>query len=1219
MPFQDLPHRREDTAPILDLSDPCEIWRYFDDLEFLFLKHRVSDDQEKKRAAVNYPSVAVEQLWKTARAFGEPARSYEDFKAEVITLYPEAIAAQEHSIADLDRLVAHQARTPISSETELGAYYREFLLVSRFLIAKGRISVQAQARHLLASFEPRLATAVCARLERKFTDHFPDDPYDTEAIYDAALYALAWQRAAPLVDPPRDISTLSTSSLTSRAPHTSPPSAVHAFPFALQHLSSTLPDSAIATCVLTQECTASLVPVSRDAPQLFTTSPAKSSHFPTPPPPSQAFPPALRFTQADMSALASSFVLQHRAPLVSAPRDVPSPSTPTSATPAPVPSPPMPAHIFPLAPEPIQPAQPDSTAATLDALADVIAALKSGLEAILNTQKSAESRAPEPEATQSQAERCRFCGSAAHLEEECEEADEYILTGMCKRNVFGRLTLPSGAEVSRRIKGKCLRERFEEYHRQFPGQRAAPAYLEDPARPRRPAPQDTTTATPSAMRATSPGAEAIALAMSEESRRPRFPKRTLGDQRAASDQMRAPEASGDLLKPTVRFSDTLGVPETTARPVPGQSEPERDEAATSSARSQTRESNFAAIAASDREEAPLMVSQRGLFAFIPGIRSEAARAAASTPARPTECAAYLVQEATPQLTPDRVSVKAKRPESVPSSSRAIPSSMCAPPVEDIVSNPQGVPPHTSSGVIASPSIHVNIPKRPQAAPRASLTPRATRSRPQWPRSRLSHHASACEHQRFQHRPLASFHSLSPRPMHSVSPHAELRHVKPSDRQPATRHRPMAPRLPFYAHKPPNAMRPASAIPVRSIGSDTPAEVDWGQSIFHVHFRPFPTNGDTSTQSDPCPPIAPPFTTFADAHDSDATSARTPATYAKTLSKYSASDKRSQPAQRHPRVLQLTTDDLARSQWRLQVPQQHAWKSTTWLFQGRFPTASVPATAPASRAPSHLAQGFSTSPSICSSVSKSRKQVHGKSDIVLPEEHPLEKYLERRHTSNHAAIAQPSATQQSVKDYPAYQHTRFRLPQQRAQRMRLGRSHRHHKRTRRPDYRLSHAPDANPQQRAQQPRLDAEVVILEQTAPRSTSRQPPNHNAADRCPWLEARPSTPSSRKRDVEDHRATKSHPAQQPARTALNLATASLAPRTRKTPAIGTRTASERSRRMRMTEDSQDLISTYFPDSLALTRCCALSKRRVPALRRFPALYAHSVSHLSRTLPFAF
>ncbi len=62
-----------------------------------------------------------------------------------------------------------------------------------------------QACAFLASFEPCLATAVCSRLERDFPDHFSDDSYDTEMIYDAMLYALAWQRAMLLIELLREV------------------------------------------------------------------------------------------------------------------------------------------------------------------------------------------------------------------------------------------------------------------------------------------------------------------------------------------------------------------------------------------------------------------------------------------------------------------------------------------------------------------------------------------------------------------------------------------------------------------------------------------------------------------------------------------------------------------------------------------------------------------------------------------------------------------------------------------------------------------------------------------------------------------------------------------------------------------------------------------------------------------------------------------------------
>jgi len=164
---------------------------------------------------------------------------------------------------------------------------------------------------------------------------------------------------------------------------------------------------------------------------------------------------------------------------------------------------------------------------TLDVLAKAIATLKTGLEAILSAQQSAESCAPESDTVQSQAERCKFCGSTTHLEEECEEADKYILAGKCKCNMFGKIVLPSGAEVPRCIKGKCLRKQFEEYHRQYPGQQAALAYLEDLARLRRLAPQDAMEVMPLAMGAMSLDTKVTTPAMCEAFRQLHSPEHML--------------------------------------------------------------------------------------------------------------------------------------------------------------------------------------------------------------------------------------------------------------------------------------------------------------------------------------------------------------------------------------------------------------------------------------------------------------------------------------------------------------------------------------------------------------------------------------------------------------------------------------------------------------------------------------------------------------------
>ena len=241
-------------------------------------------------------------------------------------------------------------------------------------------------------------------------------------------------------------------------PLQSPPPTFHALPPATEALSPAQSEPVATKHALTWECTASPIPALRDALMTSTPTPAIAIPIPSPPLPVQVYPPALQFMQADMPATVPTFVPQHPVPLVPALRNVSLTSALTLVTPAPSQFPLPSIHTFLPVPESPQPVQTDPIAATLDALAEAIATLKTSLEVILSAQQSAESCAPEPEATQSQAEQCKFCGSAMHLKEECEEADKYIFTGKCKCNVFGKIVLPSGAEVPQRIKGKCLRE-----------------------------------------------------------------------------------------------------------------------------------------------------------------------------------------------------------------------------------------------------------------------------------------------------------------------------------------------------------------------------------------------------------------------------------------------------------------------------------------------------------------------------------------------------------------------------------------------------------------------------------------------------------------------------------------------------------------------------------------------------------------------------------------
>ncbi len=267
-----MPFRCERSTPT-DLTDPHKIFHYFEDLEILFAKHNILNPQEKKQAAVYYPSVKVEALWKTTLMFSDPTYSYKDFKAKIIALYPEA--KPQHTLEELEKLIADRVRTPIHSREELGEYNCNFLLVSHFLISKNRISWIDQLHYFLASFEPILAMAICSQLERKFLDRLPVDPHKIEDIYDAALYALEWQcgytpLAQALQTPLTVVLIPSTSPPATPTPFQLLPPTVHVFPHVLQSPSPVQSDPAAIMYAHARQCAVPLVPAPCNAPTIPT-------------------------------------------------------------------------------------------------------------------------------------------------------------------------------------------------------------------------------------------------------------------------------------------------------------------------------------------------------------------------------------------------------------------------------------------------------------------------------------------------------------------------------------------------------------------------------------------------------------------------------------------------------------------------------------------------------------------------------------------------------------------------------------------------------------------------------------------------------------------------------------------------------------------------------------------------------------------------------------
>ncbi|KZT26852.1 hypothetical protein NEOLEDRAFT_1051568, partial [Neolentinus lepideus HHB14362 ss-1] len=184
-----LPSHRDKAAPVFDPEQPRTLVRYFEDLDDLFASHKVTTDEAKKAAALKYVPMAVEDLWKTLPEYSVE-HTYVAFVAAVKTLYPAVSEDRRYTVGDLDQLTGERTRIGIHTLADLASYYREFILITRFLISKDLLSTREQNRAFQRGFNAELWLRIVHRLQIKDIDHPPDTAYDVQKVYEAAAFAL---------------------------------------------------------------------------------------------------------------------------------------------------------------------------------------------------------------------------------------------------------------------------------------------------------------------------------------------------------------------------------------------------------------------------------------------------------------------------------------------------------------------------------------------------------------------------------------------------------------------------------------------------------------------------------------------------------------------------------------------------------------------------------------------------------------------------------------------------------------------------------------------------------------------------------------------------------------------------------------------------------------------------------------------------------------------
>src|SRR6267154_6619830 len=185
-----MPTRYDRSAPCFDPSQPRELRRYFADLAQCLARSQIVSEQEKKVYASRYVDIDTAELWESLSEFSEQAKSFSDFVQVVYRLYPGSGQERQWLVVDIERLVEERSCVDIRSLSNFGDYLRSFIVISAFLRRQQQLSEIEESLFFMRGLSRDFRDQILRRLQLKFVDHYPEDPYRFEDICDAAQFVL---------------------------------------------------------------------------------------------------------------------------------------------------------------------------------------------------------------------------------------------------------------------------------------------------------------------------------------------------------------------------------------------------------------------------------------------------------------------------------------------------------------------------------------------------------------------------------------------------------------------------------------------------------------------------------------------------------------------------------------------------------------------------------------------------------------------------------------------------------------------------------------------------------------------------------------------------------------------------------------------------------------------------------------------------------------------
>lgn len=187
-------------APKFSAHRPHELRRFIRQMEDLWKDASITDDGKMIQSIVKYADQDSKEEWKALEAY-EDRQSWDDFKKEFITNYPEAAAAEQGTPAQIRQLCAETKNIQLGDMTTLYTFQRAFLAKAKKLTKPPSAMLNRELVELfIGSLSEQFAAMVLQFLAKKFSNttekgneskqpnQRPEDKYDIDKVCKMSIF-----------------------------------------------------------------------------------------------------------------------------------------------------------------------------------------------------------------------------------------------------------------------------------------------------------------------------------------------------------------------------------------------------------------------------------------------------------------------------------------------------------------------------------------------------------------------------------------------------------------------------------------------------------------------------------------------------------------------------------------------------------------------------------------------------------------------------------------------------------------------------------------------------------------------------------------------------------------------------------------------------------------------------------------------------------------------